>query len=136
MARIHGRFGRIYLGSNSSAAAAPVAGTTRWSLESQTDFTPATAQGDSSTVFLAGLPGGQFSFSSIYSDDEFTGNIFANATAGEAVKCYLYPKASDATKYWFGTVYVSASVESPVDGVTSLTGSGAAATSLIAVGIS
>lgn len=136
MARIHGRFGRLYLGADASAAAAPVAGTTRWQIDSQTPFVDATAQGDTSTVSLAGLPGGNFTFESIYDDAAFSGNIFTNARQGEAVRAYFYPKATDNTKYIFGSVFVSASLESPVDGVTRLTGSGAAATSLITVGIS
>lgn len=136
MARIHGRFGRIYLGADSAAAASPIAGTTRWTINSQTPFTDATAQGDESSVSLAGLPGGDFTFESIYSDSEYTGNIFASARAGEAVKAYFYPKASDGTKYLFGTVFVSGTLESPVDGTTKVSGSGAAASSLISVGIS
>lgn len=136
MARIHGRFGRIYLGADNSAAASPIAGTTRWTIDSSTPFVDATAQGDESSVSLAGLPGGNFTFESIYSDSEYTGNIFASARAGEAVKAYFYPKASDNTKYLFGTVFVSATLESPVDGVTKLSGTGAAATSLLSVGIS
>jgi hypothetical protein len=136
MARIHGRFGRLYLGADSSAAASPVAGTTRWTINSQTPFVDATAQGDTSTVSLAGLPGGDFTFESIYDDSAYTGNIFTSAAAGTAVKAYFYPSTSDATAYIFGTVFVSASLESPVDGVTRLSGTGAAATSLISVGIS
>ncbi len=136
MARIHGRNGRIYLGADSSASASPVAGTTRWTINSQTPFVDATAQGDASSVSLAGLPGGDFTFESIYSDSEFTGNIFASARAGEAVKAYFYPKASDSTKYLFATVFVSATLESPVDGVTKMSGTGAAASSMLSVGIS
>lgn len=136
MARIHGRNGRIYLGADSSAAASPIAGTTRWTIDSSTPFVDATAQGDESSVSLAGLPGSNFTFESIYSDSEYTGNIFASARAGEAVKAYFYPKASDSTKYLFGTVFVSATLESPVDGVTKMSGTGAGATSMVPVGIS
>jgi len=136
MARIHGRFGQLYVGATSTGSASPVAATKSWTLDSATDFVDATAQGDTSKQNLAGLPGGTGSFEAFYSDSEYTGNIFASSTTGTAVKIYAYPNRADTAKYWFFTGFISGSVTSSVDGATTVSGKFAAATDVIAVGIS
>ena len=136
MARVSGRFGRIYIGATSSAAASPVAGTKSWSIDSATDFVDATAQGDTSKQSVAGLPGGSGSFEAFYDAAAYGGDVFTAARDGLARKMYFYPDQNDATKYWFGTAFISASASSAVDGVTSISGTFASATDLIPVGIS
>lgn len=137
MSRIHGRHGRLYLGANSTAAASPVAATKSWKIDSSTPFTDATAQGDTSTVSLAGLPGGTGSFQAFYDSTAYTGNIFASSQAGLAVKMYWYPLHDlDPTIYGFTTAFVSGSMTSDVTGVTTVDGTFASATGIYTVGIS
>ena len=136
MARTHGRFGRLYVGATTSAAAAPVAGTKSWTLDSATDYADATAQGDTSKQSAAGLPGGSGSFEAFYDATVYTGAVFTAARDGLDRAIYFYPDSADTTKYWFGRAYVSGSVSSAVDGMTTVSGTFAASSDLIPVGIS
>lgn len=136
MARVHGRFGRIYIGATDSAAATPVAATKSWTIDAQTDYADATAQGDTSKQSVAGLPGGSGSFEAFYDTGSYGGAVFTAARDGLARKFYAYPNASTNTEYWFGTAFFSASVTSSVDGVTTVSGTFAGATDVIPVGIS
>lgn len=135
MARTHGRFGRLYLGSTDSAAAAPVAATKSWTIDGQSDHPDATAQGDTSKQFGAGLPGGSGSFEAFYDPTAYAGNVFTAARDGLPRQMYAYPDASDPTKYWFTTAFVDASFTSAVDGMESVSGTFSCATDLIPVGI-
>lgn len=136
MARVHGRHGRLYLAPNKTAAASPVAGTKSWTIDSATTFANATAQGDSSEVSLAGLPGGTGSFEAYYDSASYTGNIFASSQTGEAVRMYWYPDHTDTAVYGYTTAYVSGSMTSDVNGVTSVSGKFASATGIYTAGIS
>lgn len=136
MARVPGRKGRLYLAATGSGEATPVAATKSWTIDAQTEYYDATAQGDTSKQSGAGLPGGSGSFEAFYETGSYSGAVFTAARDGEARKMYAYPDASDSTKYWFGTSYVSASVTSAVDGMTTVSGTFSAATDLIPVGIS
>ncbi len=135
MARIHGRFGQLYVGATTSAAASPVAATKSWTLDAQTDYVDVTAQGDTSKQSVAGLPGGSGSFEAFYDEAAYSGAVFTAASDGLARKIYMYPNTSTMTKYWFFTGFISGSVTSSVDGATSVAGKFAAATDVIAVGI-
>lgn len=133
--RVHGRHGRLYLGATDSGEATPVAATKSWAIDAQTDYVDATAQGDTSKVSVAGLPGGSGSFEAFYETGSYSGNVFTAARDGLARKMYAYPDASDSSKYWFTTAFISGNISSPVDGITSVSGTFAAATDLIPVGI-
>lgn len=135
MARIHGRFGRIYIGASDSAAASPVAATKGWDLDASTDYADATAQGDQSKQSAAGLPGGSGSFEAFYETGSFAGNVFAAARDGLARKFYAYPDATDNTKYWFGTAFFSGKVSSQVDAMTTVSATFSGASDIIPVGI-
>jgi len=135
MARTHGRHGRLYIGATTSAAASPVGATKSWTLDAQTDYVDATAQGDSSKVSVAGLPGGSGSFEAILDTAVYNGDVFTAARDGLSRKFYAYPDGATNTQYWFGTAFFSASATSSVDGVNTVSGTFAGATDIIAVGI-
>lgn len=135
MARTPGRFGRIYLGATTSAAASPIAATRSWTIDAQSEQYDATAQGDTSKTYGAGLPGGSGSFEAFYEPGSYAGDVFTAARDGLARKLYAYPDATDNSKYWFCTAFVSASVSSDVGGMTTVSGQFSAATDLIPVGI-
>lgn len=136
MARIHGRFGRIYIGATDSAAASPVAATKGWDLDASTDYSDATAQGDLSKQSGAGLPGGSGSFEAFYETGTYGGNVFTAARDGLARKFYAYPDASVNTSYWFGTAFFSGKISSQVDGMTTISATFAGASDIVPVGIS
>lgn len=133
--RVHGRHGRMYVGATDSAEASPVAATKSWGVDAQTDYADASAQGDESKVALAGLPGGSGSFEAIYATDGYTGNVFTAARDGLPRKVYWYPDHSNTAAYWFCTAFISANVQSSVDGVTTVSGTWSAATPVQTVGI-
>lgn len=135
MARTPGRFGRIYLAATDSGSARPVGATRSWTIDAQSEQYDATAQGDTSKTFGAGLPGGSGSFEAFYDSSSYAGDVFTAARDGLARKMYAYPDATDSSKYWFCTAFVSASVSSDVGGMTTVSGKFSAATDLIAVGI-
>ena len=112
MARTHGRFGLLMLAPTDSAQAQTVAATKSWTIDSQTDYADATAQGDTSKQFGAGLPGGSGSFEAFYDASVYSGNVFTAARDGLARKMYFYPDRNDMAKFWLTTAYVSASITS------------------------
>lgn len=136
MARTPGRFGRIYLAATNGGEATPVGATKSWQLDAQAEQYDATAQGDTSKTYGAGLPGGSGSFEAFYDSSSYAGDVFTAARDGLARKLYAYPDATVNTKYWFCTAFVSASVSSDVGGMTTVSGQFSAATDLIPVGIS
>ena len=132
MARKHGRFGRMYFAVSSGAEAHPAVALRRWTLNSSTDKSETTAQGDTSKNYVSGLPDAQGSYEGFYDGD--TAQAWAASQDGLARKVYLYPDTSDTTTYAFGTAFLDFSIDSPVDGATTISGSFAAATPFSAVG--
>lgn len=135
MARNAGRFGRLYMGiASSTAAAEPVAFITEWSGSFTADRYDVTALGDTSKVYVQGLPDAQGSFSGIF--DNATQQVFTAATDGEPRRTYLYPDARVGTTgpYWYGTAFFAADVSTPVGDAVKISGSWAAATSFTRIG--
>lgn len=133
MSRLHGRNGRVYLSATTGGTAVPVVSLNSWSNDFAVDQADATCFGDTTKVYLAGLPDASGSFSGLY-DDAGQG-LLAGAQDGLSRKMYLYPTTSDATKYWYGTVFVDASFEGAVDKAISVSAKWKAASPITAVGI-
>lgn len=122
MSRVAGRFGRMYVGiASDSAAAEPAVYLRRWSIDYSTDKYDVTAQGDSNKAYVAGLPDAQGRYDGFYDTD--TAQFWTAATDGLARKVYLYADTSDTGEYFFGTAFFDFSIESPVDGPTTISGS-------------
>lgn len=133
MAKIAGRRGRVYVGlASDTAAAEPVANLTQWSLNGTTDRFDATSFGDTGKTYVAGLPDAQGSISGFY--DTATPQLYTASQDGLARKTYLYPDTNSTGTYWFGTAFWDFSVDVPVGGIASVSGSFAAATSFQKVG--
>lgn len=133
MARIAGRRGRLYVGlASDTAAAEPVTFLNRWALDSATSKYDVTAFGDTTMTYVAGLPDAKGTFAGFY--DDASGQLYTASTDGLARKTYLYPDTNSTGKYWFGTAFFDFSVETPVDGAVSISGSFAAATSFQKIG--
>lgn len=133
MARLHGRQGRVYLSATTGGAAAPTVSLNSWSIDFSVDQVDATCFGDANKVYLAGLPDASGSFAGLY-DDAGQG-ILAAAQDGLSRKMYMYPTTNDATKYWYGTVFVDVSYEGAVDKAISASGKWKAAGVIAAQGI-
>ncbi len=131
MARSAGRFGRIYFGIASAGTAEPAVYIHDWSAAFATDKIEVTAQGDTSKVYVAGLPDASGSFSGFF--DDATQQAYTAAVDGIARKMYIYPTAATGT-YWFGTALLDFSVTEAVDGAVEISGNFSAATPFARVG--
>jgi hypothetical protein len=74
------------------------------------------------------LPNLQGTISGSWNDTET--KPFGGASSATGVKLYLYPDITNSpTKYAYGTAWLSASIETPVEGAVSITGNFVAAAS-------
>jgi len=126
MARIHGRNARLYAGIASGGTAEPVAYINSFSLQASTDKQSVTAFGDTSMVYVAGLPDSSGSFSGFW--DNATAQTWTAATDGVARKWYFYPDTTAASTYWFGTGFFDFNIDVKVDGAAEIKGNFSAAT--------
>lgn len=127
MARYAGRNGVIYISSSGSGTAAAVLGGASWSLDMSTDKLETTAFGDSNKTYVQGLRDLQLQFEARYDDTET--KIFAAAQSSDGCKVYLYPASTAPSKYAYGVAWLDASIAVDVNGVVTISGKGAAASS-------
>jgi len=132
MARIAGRSGRLYAGISSAGTAEPIAFLNNWRLNFATDKLDVTAFGDTTKVYVSGLPDCQGTYGGFY--DTATAQLYTAATDGIARKFYLYPDNATVGSYWFGTAIFDFNVESGVAGSVNITGALAAASLVAKVG--
>src|SRR4051794_25114897 len=126
MARRHGRNGRMYVQLGASGNATPVAFQTQWSIDSKTDRTDVTAQGDSNKTYVVGLPDAQGAYQGF--NDSDGNDLYLASQDGIARKFYLYPDiVNDAGDYYFGTGFFDFSMSSGVSAANGSSGSWAAA---------
>lgn len=132
MARIHGRNGRLYANVTSGGTAEPIAFLNNWSISFATDKSEVTAFGDTTKVYLSGLPDASGSVSGFY--DDATNQMYTAATDGVARKFYLYPSLDTPGQYWFGTALLDFSADGSTDGPVTVSGSWSAASPFFKVG--
>ena len=129
--RIAGRNGRLYASISSGGTAEPITYLTKWTADFKSDRYDVTAQGDSSHVYVAGLPDASGNYEGFYDDGaQASTQFYTAALDGVARKFYFYPSTSSTTAYWFGTAFFDFSVEFPVDGAVPVSGSWSSATSI------
>ena len=132
MARIAGRNGRLYMNLTSGGTAEPVTFLNNWSLNFATEKIDVTAFGDTSMIYVSGLPDAQGTYAGFY--DDATVQMYAAATDGVARKFYLYPSTTNNAQYWFGTGIFDTNIDATVDGAVAISGSFAAASVTTKVG--
>jgi hypothetical protein len=132
MARIHGRFGRVYMALTSSGSAEPVAFLNSWSLNFTVDKADVTAFGDPNKIYVAGLPDAAGEFSGWY--DDATVQTYTAATDGIKRKFYLYPSTNSAGQYWHGEIFPDFQASSGVGDAVQIQASWNAASPVIKVG--
>lgn len=133
MGRIAGRRGRIYLGiTNDTSSAEPLPFFASWSINFNTEKIEVTAMGDTTKVYVAGLPDAAGDFKGFY--DDATSQTYLAAVDGLPRKFYLYPNTALLTQYWFGTILPDFSVNADVGKAVEVSASWNAATPVAKVG--
>lgn len=132
---ISGRKGRVYIDNSAAGtgSATPIANLNTWGLDSTTDKTEVSSFGDSSKVYVVGLPDGSISFGGFW--DTAAGsqyNISTSVAAGR--KFYLYPSTDNASQYFFGLAHFDLSLTQTISGAVEVSGTGSAASSINSVG--
>jgi hypothetical protein len=132
MARRHGRNSRLYVDLSGAGSAAPVPFLSGVDLSFVTDQQDVTAFGDTTKVYVAGLPDASGSYSGWY--DDGTDQLFTAALDGVARKTYFYPDISNAAgEYFFGTAFFDFATSTGVADALSISGSITAASSFAKV---
>jgi hypothetical protein len=132
MTRLAGRNSRLYAAIASGASAEPIATVKTFNLDATSERFDATAFGDTTKTYVAGLPDSTATISGIFDDE--SQQFWTSAADGVARKWYFYANHSDTSKYFFGTAFFDMSVESDVNGVIGFNGTMSAATSTVRVG--
>jgi hypothetical protein len=123
----------MYVNLTSGGTAEPLTFITNWSIGLATDKYDVTAMGDTTKVYVAGLPDASGDVSGFY--DTATAQLYTAAIDGVARKAYLYPDiVGSPAQYFFGTALLDFNVTDPVDGPVAITGSWSAASSFAKVG--
>lgn len=133
MARYPGRNGVVYMSTTGAGTATTVIALTQWSLDRSTETIDVTAFGDTNKTYVQGLPDVKISFSGIWDDTET--KVFSATDSATPVKFYLYPSSNNTGAYHYGTAWVSASMNTAVNGSVAITGSAVAGGSWGRLGI-
>ncbi len=112
MARYHGRAGAVYLSSTGSGTAVSVGSLSAWNIDMATDKVEVTAFQDPNKVYVQGLKDISGSLSGFW--DSSTDALFEAADSADGIKMYLYPSVDAPTKYFYGTAWVDASIDTSV----------------------
>lgn len=123
MARYHGKAGRVMM-STSAAAAAVAVTMSGWTLNRATDRQEVTSFGDANKTYVQGLPDMQGTLSAFF--DNADDRLFAAAESADGVRMYLYVSTDALGVYWYGPAWIDASIEVPVQGAVTLSGTFAA----------
>jgi len=133
VARIHGRNGQIYLAIASGGVAQALPFAASWSISFSTEKAEVTSFGDTTKVYVAGLPDASGEWSGFY--DDATAQSFTAASDGVARAFYLYPKTpSTSGPYFWGQILPDISLNGTVGGAVEMSASWNAATPIQKVG--
>lgn len=133
MARFHGKSGRVYIAVASNGSAAPADYISSWTQDLSADRVEVTSFGDANKVYVQSFADAQGTFDGFR--DGGAAQLITAAQDGLARKVYFYEDASDNTKYWFGTAFISFSTNQSVTDAAKTSGTWAAATPWAAVGM-
>ena len=115
MAAHAGRTGVVYLAiEGSTGVATTTIKMNAWTLDRATDKFEVTAFGDLNKTYVQGLPDVKGTISGFWDDTET--KPFGGAASTTGIKLYLYPDSVTPTKYCYGTAWLDASIQTPVNG--------------------
>lgn len=132
MARISGRFGRVYFDMPGGGQATPLPFQAKWSMSAATAQNDVTAMEDSNKVYVSDIPDASGDFSGFY--DDASAQTYTAAVDGLPRKFYLYPNKNTTTQYWFGTVNCDFAVNGGVGEAVAVTAKWNAASPIAKVG--
>jgi hypothetical protein len=127
MARYHGKKGVLYISTSASGTASAAIGLSTWSLNMATDKVDVSAFGDTNKTYVQGLKDLQGAVSGFWDDTET--KVFGAADSADGCKLYLYPSSDAPTKYWYGTAWLDASIDTGVSAAVAISGTFVAASS-------
>lgn len=133
MAAYAGKKGVVYMATTAAGTASLVVKLNKWSLDQGTDKFEVTSFGDANKTYVQGLKDIKGAISGFLDDTESKPHTGADSTTG--IKLYLYPSADAPGVYWYGTAWLDLSVDIPVSGAATISGSFAAASSWGRIGI-
>lgn len=121
MAKYHGRDGVVYLAATGAGTATNVVSLNRWSLDLSQDREETTSFGATNKTYVAGLRDVQGEIEGFYDDSETKPWSATTSTTG----CYLflYPTSSAPSKFAGGPAWLDMSIETPIDGAVTISGS-------------
>lgn len=90
-----------------------------------TDKSEVTAFGDSNKTYVQGLKDIKGTLKGFW--DSSQDALFDGSESADGVKLYLYPASNAATIYFYGPAWLDASIDVPVSGPISVSGSFVAA---------
>lgn len=127
MARISGKNGRVLMDQTGAVPGTPVqvAAITSFTINLTTERFDVTAMGDTNRQYVTGLPDYQGDFNATYDTADL--NVIESALAGTPVTLKLIPDNSVPGTFFSGKAYLDTSVEVPVGGAATMTGTWAAA---------
>lgn len=126
MARYHGKDAVVYLSTSGSGTAAALT-QTGWTLDRTTDKAEVSSCGDANKIFVQGLPNLQGTISSFWDDTD--AKLFTASQSADGCKIYLYPSRNAASKYFYGTAWLDASMTLGVNGAVAVNANFVAASS-------
>lgn len=134
MARYAGKRGQIYLGiASSSAEASPLPFVASWSHSMEPEMIDVTTMDDENQVFLGGMSAAAGEWSGFH--DDSTSQSYTAAQDGLPRKFYLYPQRTVPTKYWFGTIIPTMTVNAATNGGAEMSANWSAASKITPVGM-
>lgn len=132
MSRHHGKNARLYVAIASSGLASPVPFINAWEINGTTDKEDVTAFGDTNKNYVVGLPDAQGTYGGFF--DLATNQLYTASQDGVARKFYFYPDIVAAPgTYFFGEGFYDFSANWGVSAGAAISGSWAAASSIIKV---
>lgn len=110
MPRYAGKNLKVYMSKDGNSEAEPVLRVSQWTNSGSVDFHEVTADGDTSKTYVAGLPDAGGNINRFWDDeDDVVPAAIAATKNDDPVKLYLYRSMQAATKYIYGTAWVSKS---------------------------
>lgn len=127
MSRLAGRNARLYAAIASGGTAEPIATVKTFNLDASSERFDATAFGDATKQYVAGLQDSTAAMTGIF--DDGSQQFWTAAADGQARAWYFYPTTVDTTKYFYGTGFFDMTVDADVGGVIGFSGTMSAFTS-------
>jgi hypothetical protein len=124
--RRHGSLGDVLMDPTGGATSVRVASLNNWTLDLGREQVDVTAYGDPNRIYVQSLPDIKGTLGGWW--EALASRVLFDAAMGDVpVTLKLVPSTLDATTFFTGLAYLSASIEVPADGAVSISGNFVAA---------